>query len=270
MILILVYVMIALTQGYPHDHDCNSGPSYWCLNAETAEKCGVAEFCKMKAEKTTYQEENQIYQVKSIAAPPVNVSLYYESLCPGCRNLIKTQIYPTYQVLKSTGILNIFLHPFGNAVEYKNGTKWIFTCQHGEEECLINLVETCALHLLTPPKRMPFIHCIEESPSLYNGRVCAEDLDIKWAPIEKCYKGSQGNYFQHEEALQTKSLNPPHKFVPWITVNGVHTEELQNAISDDMLKFVCNAYTGLKPDACNMMVGFEQHSRKRVEACYKD
>ena len=48
-------------------------------------------------------------------AAPVKVSLYYESLCPGCRQFIHTQLYPTFQKLSSSGILEVELVPYGNA-----------------------------------------------------------------------------------------------------------------------------------------------------------
>ena len=46
-------------------------------------------------------------------AAAVNVTLYYESLCPGCKMFITEQLYPVYDQLK--GIINITLVPYGNA-----------------------------------------------------------------------------------------------------------------------------------------------------------
>lgn len=60
-----------------------------------------------------------------------------------------------------------------------------------------------------------------------------------------------GNALQHELALQTESLSPAHQYVPWVTVNGVHTEDIQNRAQDDLVKLICETYTGSnKPTAC--------------------
>lgn len=47
-------------------------------------------------------------------AGPVNMTLYYESLCPDCKRFFATQLYQTWQVL-GTRVLNLTLVPYGNA-----------------------------------------------------------------------------------------------------------------------------------------------------------
>jgi hypothetical protein len=41
-------------------------------------------------------------------------------------------------------------------------------------------------------------------------------------------------------------VQPPHTYVPWVTVNGVpiYTD------SDNLLTYICKAYTGTPPAAC--------------------
>merc|ERR1711890_23143 len=209
---------------------------------ETAKECGVSEFCQIrKVEGLTKDGKEQDHKkhIPVNVAPPVNVSLYYESLCPGCRMMIKDQIFPTHQALKSTGILNINLYPYGNAYEHQQGQKWIFQCQHGQMECKVNIFETCALDLLPPIHKMNFIYCVETSnfPTVESGKQCATQLGLEWEPIFSCYSGSRGNFLEHQMAEKTDALKPAHQYVPWITVNGVHTEDIQDKVFNDMLVY---------------------------------
>ena len=136
--------------------DCLQGPKSWCKNVETAKRCGVLEFCKLRWDMEVKNSRNEgvgeIDQaiIKDIA-PPINVTLYFESLCPGCNYFITSQLYPTYVKLAHTGILNVELVPYGNAKESQLHGQYVYTCQHGAAECLGNMIETCAIHVLAHP-----------------------------------------------------------------------------------------------------------------------
>lgn len=182
---------------------------------------------------------------------PVKIELYYEALCPDCQEFMKYQLYPTFQRLFQTGIFQLTLIPYGNAKESEVGGKWMFQCQHGEQECQMNLLETCAIHLLNNPQQfMPFIHCVELLPNLQDAQKCAGSLGIEWAPIAACYNGAEGNYLQHQMAQMTEALNPPHTYVPWVLVDGVHTEEIQKKAQQDLSALICENYKGKKPKEC--------------------
>ena len=43
---------------------------------------------------------------------------------------------------------------------------------------------------------------------------------------------------------KTKSLNPRHTYVPWITVNDEHDTKAENLIKDNALAYVCEQYKG--------------------------
>ena len=49
------------------------------------------------------------------AAPPVNVTYYYESLCKGCEGFIRTGMTDTWNKLKQYNMMFIELRPHGNA-----------------------------------------------------------------------------------------------------------------------------------------------------------
>lgn len=70
----------------------------------------------------------------------VNFTLYYETLCPDCRQFMTTELYKAYQSVLD--IVNITVVPYGNARETYDSSsqQYVFTCQHGAQECLGNLI----------------------------------------------------------------------------------------------------------------------------------
>ena len=80
---------------------CNIHPKYWCQNANIRKECDVLNSCREFYSNTD----------------PVSIELYYESLCPFCRQFITEQLYPTWNKLLKTGIMNVTLVAYGNAVE---------------------------------------------------------------------------------------------------------------------------------------------------------
>ena len=48
-------------------------------------------------------------------------------------------------------------------------------------------------------------------------------------------------------AEATQKLDPPHKWVPWVTINGEHNEEDEDAILANMVSKVCQVYKGPRP-----------------------
>ncbi|XP_070563047.1 gamma-interferon-inducible lysosomal thiol reductase-like [Ptychodera flava] len=229
---------------------CNLPPRLWCSSEETARNCGVEYQC------ARYNAiENSVK-----ATPPVQVTLYFESLCPGCRSFIKSQLYPTWQTIPS--IINVTLVPYGNAHEQKVGDHWEYQCQHGENECIGNFIETCLLHYNDMKVAFPVLACMEASGQPYDpatGQQCASQYGVDFSQVLKCSNSTLGNTLEHQMALKTEALDPPHTYVPWVTVNGVHTEQIQQEATSDLLKLVCDTYTGPKPPACTSL----------LDVCYK-
>ena len=71
---------------------------------------------------------------------------------------------------------------------------------------------------------------------------CAEKTKIDFNKVDACTKSPLGNHLQHINAVKTENLQPQHKYVPWVTVNGEHTEEIQNEAMDDLVKLICKTY----------------------------
>ena len=59
-----------------------------------------------------------------------------------------------------------------------------------------------------------------------------------------CYgfQGSEGNGLHYEIGETTKALIPAQNYVPWILVDGVHTDLLNQAAQSNLLWLVCHEY----------------------------
>lgn len=237
-LVVMVTIVTSQVLGY-----CDLPPSLWCSSTDVAQRCGVHKQC---------QEWSQ----GSAMATPVNLTLYYESLCPDCRNFFQGQLYNMWTALGDDRlkVLNLELVPYGNAREQKIGDKWVFQCQHGNLECVGNMIDTCAINLLKNISvYFPYIHCMEVSDLSPTdaAKKCAIDQGIDVAPILNCADSDMGDQLEHMMAQKTDALNPPHKYVPWVTLNGVHTEKIEKEAEEDLLKLICDTYQGPKPVACD-------------------
>ncbi|XP_061151075.1 gamma-interferon-inducible lysosomal thiol reductase-like [Syngnathus typhle] len=74
----------------------------WCSSPESAVQCGVLKQCH-HANLTKARQ----------AGEPVQLDVYYESLCPDCILYLTRVLYPTWVLLQD--ILSVHLVPFGNA-----------------------------------------------------------------------------------------------------------------------------------------------------------
>jgi len=226
---------------------CNQGPDYWCKNEAMAEKCGVEEYCRMKwSGEKEEAEEN---------AEPVKLSLYYESLCPDCQLIIAKQLFPVWESLRSSGIMTVDLVPYGNANDSVVEGKRVFQCQHGEPECLGNMVMACAIqHMKSDVFYMPFVQCFEHyGPTVKNTAPCAVLSGWEGNPmaILECVTSGEGASLLHLNGVRTNSLAPKHTSVPWMTVNDKHNEEMQYDLGIDMMGYICGEYKGKAPAVCS-------------------
>uniref|UniRef100_A0A8C6U1V5 Gamma-interferon-inducible lysosomal thiol reductase n=1 Tax=Neogobius melanostomus TaxID=47308 RepID=A0A8C6U1V5_9GOBI len=184
-------------------------------HSEVLQQCLEANFTRALARRT---------------AEPVKIGLYYESLCPGCRNFITSMLYPTSVLLGD--IMDLTLVPYGNAQETFDGEKYIFKCQHGEGECMGNMIEACLLNL-TDSNAFLTIFCMESSGDPV--KACVELFlpNLSWKQLMTCVNGDSGNQIMHQTALKTQALKPPHDYVPWITINGVRPWGMKSSLSWD-------------------------------------
>lgn len=187
----------------------------------------------------------------------INIELYYESQCPGCREMLTTSFKEAFGKEGFLDMATVTLVPYGNAQETENadGT-YEFKCQHGPSECIYNTIEACALaKIKCPIMAFQFIDCIERNDESREpvqdytkvAMTCAkltELSDSTIVAIKECATGPEGNQLEHQAAVMTDSLDPPHQFVPYVVVNGEHSDDVQNSISESLFDYVCNAYLG--------------------------
>ncbi|XP_019393988.1 PREDICTED: gamma-interferon-inducible lysosomal thiol reductase [Crocodylus porosus] len=150
--------------------------------------------------------------------------------------------------------------------------RWQFECQHGAEECLGNMMEACLMDVLQDfDVYFLTIFCMESGSSVTgNLGACLQVYapTVNPSDIMACVKGDQGIKLMHNNAQRTDALQPPHSYVPWIVVNGKHTDALQAQAQSALFNLVCELYTGPKPDACQSS-GPGPAALKMVSHCLK-
>ncbi|KAK9124602.1 hypothetical protein Sjap_014204 [Stephania japonica] len=176
-----------------------------------------------------------------VSAQNVSLALYYESLCPYSANFIVNGLAKIFES-GLVDIVDLKLVPYGNARIGSDGTS--ITCQHGPYECLLNTVEACALNAWPDlDTHFRFIYCIESlvmEGTYRHWPSCFKKSGLESKPITDCTGSGLGKKLELKYAAETNALQPPHKYVPWVVVDGQPLyEEYMNFIS-----YVCAAYKG--------------------------
>ncbi|KAK9001049.1 hypothetical protein V6N11_082841 [Hibiscus sabdariffa] len=146
--------------------------------------------------------DNNVTEAQSrIKSKKVNLSLYYESLCPYCRSFIVSQLVKVFNT-DLLNIINLRLVPWGNA-QYVEPNKTII-CQHGEDECYLNTIHACAINIWPDPrKHFNFIYCVENQGLHINDNQHSNGADAVWKAcsaasgmdqklIKNCYDSGYG------------------------------------------------------------------------------
>ncbi|KAJ1419308.1 Gamma interferon inducible lysosomal thiol reductase GILT [Sesbania bispinosa] len=136
----------------------------------------------------------------------VDVSLYYETLCPGSENFIVNELGNLFKS-ELMSIVNLHLVPYGNA---RITDKGIVECQAG---------------LLK-----------DENSTIWNS--CCKQLRLDSRIIEHCLS-AHGVELIMRNGNETNRLYPPLTYVPWVLVDGQQIIDVQN-----LVHHVCNAYKG--------------------------
>lgn len=164
----------------------------------------------------------------------VNVTVYYETLCPASIDFFENQLGPVTE--KFGKYLNIHIVPYGHAQTLISGDKYSFRCQHGFEECYGNKLHACSIDVLNNStlstmfnaclmkthRRLRFKASTETCSQLYN-------VSDKVNPILECLHGERGRELLKIFGVETKTLRP--KYVPYILVNDSNSIQRQARVN---------------------------------------
>ncbi|KAJ3699540.1 hypothetical protein LUZ61_003245 [Rhynchospora tenuis] len=198
----------------------------------------------------------------------VSLALYYETLCPYCSNFIVNYLAKIFD----NGLISIVdldLIPYGNARVASNGT---ITCQHGEYECLLNTIEACAIDAWPDlDVHFSFINCVETlvvEHKYLEWESCFATTGLDSKPVSECYENGHGHKLELEYAAKTNALEPPHRYVPWVVVDGEPLyEDYENFEA-----YICKAYKGNnRPEVCDaVLIKLPKEKKSRNAVCHKN
>jgi len=189
-------------------------------------------------ERNFYLSDDQVQEKQN-----VKIQVYYESLCPGSKNFVSTELSAT--VLKLSQYLDIFLYPYGGAKTTEKDGHYEFQCQHGPLECYGNKLHACAIDIIkNMTTSVLFNGCMmESSENLGSDDITADQcgirLKIDSAPIKECAKGDKGSILLKQYGEETKRLHL--HYVPYKLVNGKESKD------SDFMDDVCAAFVNPPP-----------------------
>ena len=83
-------------------------------------------------------------------------------------------------------------------------------------------------------------------------RKCSHQLAIDWSALYDCSAGPYSTILQLEMSNKTNSLEPPQNWIPWITIDGKHSDDIQTLAEKDLQKLICDYYREEKPIECRL------------------
>ncbi|KAH8505946.1 hypothetical protein H0E87_012962 [Populus deltoides] len=199
----------------------------------------------------SHSDPGDIKDSSSINRQKVNLSVYYEALCPSCANFIVQSLARVFND-DLINIINLRMVPWGNA--HVNKTDSTIICQNGLDECVLNTIQACAINVWHDVnKYYALIYCIEFltiEGRHSNWQSCFSSLGLPEKPILDCYNNGTGAKLQALYGYETAHLSPPQTFVPWVVVDN---KQLGNDY-EKFTTYICNAYkSNVIPNACKSL-----------------
>mmetsp|Transcript_58430 Transcript_58430/g.183216 ORF Transcript_58430/g.183216 Transcript_58430/m.183216 type:complete len:273 (-) Transcript_58430:68-886(-) len=197
----------------------------------------------------------------------VTLEVFYESMCPYCHVFFNETLRSFWQDTEMRSLVDLRLHPAGNlqAIPAENVSdgyffwhpeqrshRYLYICQHGESECIGNLIHMCAQRVLVDPdKYMALYFCMSTMTSAVPEKAsfeCMQELSIDPEPIRDCVTSPEANEEMYRVVQADVGLEPPRKYVPWVVVNGRHLE-IENGQAN-LHTALCTALGERAPASC--------------------
>jgi len=182
--------------------------------------------------------------------PKLNLTVFFETLCPDCINFFVNQLHPTMAELGDYMTVDVTAYGFSSDTPAAGGG-YSFTCQHGPNECYGNKMMACARqHLPSPASYIQFAVCamVSKYPP-YAAQDCASSME-EYAAIYACETSTEGEVLLHDIGVLQKEAAPNMNWSPYMIVDGKHTATLQDDAEHHLKQLVCDQYGGVKPAAC--------------------
>jgi len=203
-----------------------------------------------------------LLSVSSISAEEqkLKMVLHIEGLCPDSVNTV----VESYGAAIEKGLLemaDVTFNIAGNA-SYKRASSgkvlYNYECQHGIEECYLNMLELCMIkNLNNSRKALETVVCMYNQTHTEGSLIpiafekCTMyydwELDQKKTALE-CSVNGEGQAMMLEAIDNT----PKHDFIPWTVVDGkTLTVDDRTLINVNVFQYACNNFMGEKPETCN-------------------
>lgn len=203
------------------------------------------------------------------------LEIHYETLCPYCSSLIGESLQTIWKDEEFRERVDISMFPAGNVnaiptSQVSEGYKffheevvekelgYVFQCQHGEQECLGNMVQACVMKVKSEPHdHLPILFCMEsgaaEGDSIEKVAFsCMKEADVDVDEVLHCTQTAAANDMMYFIANYSNSLTPQRQYVPWVTIDGEHFED---ADGGDLLGPLCRSLGPPLPAACKEVDG---------------
>lgn len=173
----------------------------------------------------------------------VDVTLYAEAMCPYCCAWLAKRALEFDHELG--GIAKLRVVPWGNARAAPGGA---VTCQHGDDECLLNRMYACAIDAHSRSHWLSLLQCASAKyPAvLKNFDKCAVRAGINATAVRACAAGRRGDDLIERARMETENLYPQHSGVPWFVVERLPVGGNSGALG----AVACAAWRGTRPAAC--------------------
>ncbi|CAH1390061.1 unnamed protein product [Nezara viridula] len=191
---------------------------------------------------------------------PVEITVYYETLCPKCENFFPKQLLPLYTDTDydfASLISKIELVPYGQVAPL-NMSKWLdIWCQHGRSECDGNKLHACAIKYIPDTlTTLNYISCLanetlskhfEMLEHKYPIDKCQNELPAGiYQKIINCYKSDEGWELFDDNAEKTHQFEK--RFFPYVTFNGKRDDDVAKDAVENLKKTFIKV-TGIDKDS---------------------